>query len=470
MLRWTKVTGDQIVLPRQRLSWPRTALLGIQHVITMTGATVLVPRLMGFDPNVAVLFSGVGTLLFFILMNGRVPSYLGSSFSFIAVVNAATGYAGHGANSQIALACGGILVCAILYGAIGLAIMATGPAWIERLMPPPVTGAIGCSIGLSLAPSALQSLQTDTVSLISGLVTAGTLMVLTVTAPPAIRQTSLLIAAFCGSVTYVLGANWLHAAPPVDFSIFRHAPLFGMPHFVTPHFDPRAISMIAPVAIILVAENLGHIKALSVLTGQPLDRLSGRIFAADAAATLVAASAGGTGVTTYIENIGVMAMSGVFSTAIFPVAGLFAILLGFSPLFGAVVTSIPVPVLGGLMIVVLGLIFASMIRLWTDKAVDFSDPVNMLTVGVTVIIAAANPTLFVWGMPVGGIFLASLAAILTFSLLRRLQKRSHRATADTPPDLTLPPSPEATLSIHGSSPCNTRQVRQPGPATATPRS
>lgn len=140
-----------VVAPDERLPWPQTAALGAQHVVAMFGGTVLCPLLMGFDANVAVLMSGVGTLIFFVATGGRVPSYLGSSFSFIAAVIAATGYAGQGDNPNIGVALGGIVACGILYAAIGLAVMVTGTAWIERLMPPVVTGSVVAVIGLNLA-------------------------------------------------------------------------------------------------------------------------------------------------------------------------------------------------------------------------------------------------------------------------------------------------------------------------------
>jgi len=147
---------DAIVLPEQSLPTGRMVGLGLQHVIAMFGATVLAPILMGFDPNVAILMSGVGTLIFFAVTGGRVPSYLGSSFAFIGVVIAATGYAGSGGNPNLGTALGGIIACGLLYAAIGLVVMAAGTRWIEHLMPPLVTGAVVAVIGLNLAPIAVK--------------------------------------------------------------------------------------------------------------------------------------------------------------------------------------------------------------------------------------------------------------------------------------------------------------------------
>jgi xanthine/uracil permease len=152
---WTlRRTGT--IAPAERLPAGQTIALGIQHVVAMFGATVLAPLLMGFDPNVAILFSGVGTLLFFVAVGGRVPSYLGSSFAFIAVVIAASGYGGSGPNANLGIALGGIIAAGVVYALIGAGVMAVGYAWIERLMPPPVTGAIVAVIGLNLAPIAVK--------------------------------------------------------------------------------------------------------------------------------------------------------------------------------------------------------------------------------------------------------------------------------------------------------------------------
>ena len=156
MFDWTEkpasvLNQGGVIGPDERLPWPQTAVMGVQHVIAMFGATVLAPILMGFDPNIAILMSGIGTLIFFVITGGKVPSYLGSSFAFISVVIAATAYAGKGPNANIGLALGGIMACGVLYIAIGAIVQAVGTGWIERFMPPVVTGAVVAVIGLNLA-------------------------------------------------------------------------------------------------------------------------------------------------------------------------------------------------------------------------------------------------------------------------------------------------------------------------------
>src|SRR5438874_12130448 len=155
---WT-IKTEGVILPEERLPGPQTILVGLQHVVAMFGATVLAPLLMGFDPNVAILFSGIGTLIFFVIVGGRVPSYLGSSFAFIAVVIAATAYAGSGRNANIAVALGGIVAAGAVYALIGLIVMKVGYRWIETLMPPVVTGTVVAVIGLNLAPIAVKGIS-----------------------------------------------------------------------------------------------------------------------------------------------------------------------------------------------------------------------------------------------------------------------------------------------------------------------
>ena len=147
------------VAPDERLPWPQTVAMGVQHVIAMFGATVLAPILVGFDPSTAIFFSGIGTLIFFLVTGGRLPSYLGSSFAFIAVVIAASGYPGSGHNPNIAAALGGIFACGLLYTLLGVLVHLAGTGWVERLMPPVVTGSIVAAIGLNLAPVAVKNIS-----------------------------------------------------------------------------------------------------------------------------------------------------------------------------------------------------------------------------------------------------------------------------------------------------------------------
>lgn len=424
--RWRlapRAVEGRVVAPDERLPWPQTLAMGVQHVVAMFGSTVLAPLLMGFDPNLCIFMSGIGTLLFFVLVGGRVPSYLGSSFSFIGLVIAVTGYAGHGPNANIAVALGGIIVCGVVYAAIGLIVGAVGTKWIETLMPPVVTGSIVAVIGLNLAPIAVKSVSGSTFDSWMAVVTVLSVGIVAVFTRGMVQRLLILVGLLIAYAIYAVAANGMGLGKPIDFSIVANAAWFGLPHFSTPVFDPHAMLLLAPVAVILVAENLGHIKAVSAMTGQNLDRYIGRAFVGDGLATIVSGFAGGTGVTTYAENIGVMAVTKIYSTVVFVVAALIALVLGFSPKFGALIETIPGPVLGGVSIVVFGLIAVTGARIWVVNKVDFSDNRNLIVAAVTLVIGAGNFSLQVGGFALGGIGTATFGAILLYALLRREMAR-----------------------------------------------
>jgi Xanthine/uracil permeases len=272
-----------------------------------------------------------------VLVGGRVPSYLGSSFAFIAVVIAATGYGGSGANANLGVALGGIVAAGVLYAVIGAIVIGIGYGWIDRLMPPVVTGSIVAVIGLNLAPIAVKGVSGSALATWVGLATILMVGLVAVRAPGLARRLPILLGGIGGYVLYAICANGLGLGAPIDFSNVAAAAWIGFPRLTAPVWNAQAIGLIAPVAVVLVAENLGHIKAVAAMTGQNLDAYLGRAFVGDGLATIVAGAGGGTGVTTYAENIGVMAVTKVYSTLLFVVAALFAIVLGFSPKFGALI-------------------------------------------------------------------------------------------------------------------------------------
>jgi uracil-xanthine permease len=422
-----QVKTEGVILPEERLPTGPTILVGLQHVVAMFGATVLAPLLMGFDPNVAIFFSGIATLIFFALTGGRVPSYLGSSFAFIGPVLAATGAAvAAGPNPNVGLALGGIIAAGALYSIIGLIVMAAGHGWIEKLMPPVVTGAIVAAIGLVLAPIAINSASGIGPGNADGTAFARWIALITVVAvglfavyaPGLARRIPILLGAIVGYIVYFVAANQMGLGPAIDFSKIGAAAWIGLPNFAAPVFDGTAMALIAPVAIVLVAENLGHIKAIGAMTGRSLDPLLGRAFLGDGIATMVSGAGGGTGVTTYAENMGVMAITRIYSTALFIAAALIAILLGFSPKFGALIVTIPGPVLGGLSIVVFGLIAATAGRIWVENRVDFSKARNLITVAVALVLGAGNFKLTVTGFTLDGIGTATFGCIILYHLLR----------------------------------------------------
>lgn len=419
---WKPFQGDldqHSVAINEYLPAGKSVMLGVQHTFAMFGATVLAPLLMGFDVNLAILMSGICTILFFLMTGGRMPSYLGSSFAFIGPVIAATAYAGSGPNTNLNVALGAIMVCGILYALVGLLVMKVGTDWIEKLMPPVVTGAIVMVIGLNLAPVTIQGVSANQFDAWMATLTVVLISSVAIFTRGMLRRLLLLVGLILSYVIYYLVTNVMGFGTPIDFSGVQQAAWFGLPTTHKPEFSLDAIILIAPIAFILIAENLGHFKAVEGMTKSHVTPYIGRGFLADGLATTFSAGFGGTGVTTYAENIGVMAVTKVYSTTIFVMAGIVAIFLGLSPKFGAIIQSIPPALLGGASIVVFGLIAVAGVKIWIDNKIDFSKNSNLIIAAVTVIMGAGNFSLHLGGFDLGGIGTATLAAIVLNALFNR---------------------------------------------------
>jgi uracil-xanthine permease len=348
--------------------------LGVQHVIAMFGATVLAPLLMGFDPNLAIFFSGIGTLIFMFLVRGRIPSYLGSSFAFIGPVIAAKSHGG------VPAALGGIAAAAVLYFIVGLlAKTRAGTRAIAALMPPPVTAAVVAVIGIGLAPVGWDMSSKGWPLAGFTLAVAIFVAVATLGFPKLIP---VLLAVIAGYLTAALSGG-------VDFSGVTKAAWIGLPNFVTPRFSIEAVSLIIPVLVMLIAENLGHVKAISAYMERDLTPDVGNAFMGDAAATFVSALGGGTGQTTYAENIGVMSITKVFSIRPLQVAAVAAILLGLVPKFGALIGSIPVPVMGGISFLLFGLIAGTSSKVISTADEDWGTLENFGVFGISIALCTA---------------------------------------------------------------------------------
>lgn len=424
--RWTQ-KSEGVIAPDERLPWGQSILVGLQHVLAMFGSTVLGPILMGFNPNTAIFFSGIGTLIFFLVTGGNVPSYLGSSFSFIAVVIAVTAYSGKGPNLHIDVALGGIIASGVVYAIIAVIVLFVGYRWIEKLMPPAVTGVIVAVIGLNLAPVAVADASKTPFDTWMALFTLLVLALVAVYAPGPLRRLPILIGGVAGYLVYLLLANGFGLGTPIDLSPVGNAVWIGLPSFAAPTFQANAMVLVAPVAIILVAENLGHIKAVGAMTGRNLDPYLGRAFLGDAIATIVSGFGGGPGVTTYAENIGAMAVSRIYSTLVFVIAAIVAILLGFCPKFGALIGTIPIGVIGGLAFALFGLIAATGGRIWVQSRVDFTRSRNLITVAVALIMGAGNFTINIGNFALGGIGTGTFSAIILYQLLRERDSQPDEA-------------------------------------------
>ncbi|MDO8278335.1 MAG: solute carrier family 23 protein, partial [Burkholderiaceae bacterium] len=326
-------------------------------------------------------------------------------------------------NASIGVALGGIIACGVVYFLIGAIVQAVGTGWIERLMPPVVTGAVVAVIGLNLAGIPIKNMAASNFDAWMQVVTFVSVGLVAVLTRGMVQRLLILVGLIIASVIYALLANGLGWGKPIDLAGIAGAAWFGAPAFAAPVFNANAMLLIAPVAVILVAENLGHIKAVTAMTGRNLDAYMGRAFMGDGVATVVSGAAGGTGVTTYAENIGVMAATKIYSTAIFLVAAAIAVVLGFSPKFGAVIQAIPLPVMGGVSIVVFGLIAVAGAKIWVDNRVDFSDNKNLIVAAVTLVLGTGDFTLRFGQFALGGIGTATFGAILLYALLNRTPRR-----------------------------------------------
>ncbi len=399
--------APRIYYPEDKLPPLRLLPMGLQHVVAMFGATVLAPLLMGFDPQVAVFFSGVGTLIFVGVTACRVPSYLGSSFAFIGPVVAVTGHD----PARIPLALSGIAAAAVLYAGAALITMRWGPGWIDRLMPPVVTGSVVALIGLNLASSAMANSINERFAVsdaadLANLGIAGLTFLTAALVAVYLRGFARLLPILIGVlVGYAAVAATGHLDATARARI-QAASWLGLPGFAAPRFDVGAILVIAPVFIVLVAENKGHIAAISGYMNRDLSPLLGRAYLGDALATFVSAMGGGTPQTTYAENMGVMAITRVFSVYSFIMAAVVAMVLGVCPKFGALIQSIPNPVLGGVSLILYGLIALMGVKIWLDAKVDFSDQRNLVVAGASIIVATG---LGLKGVTIGGLNLAGIA-------------------------------------------------------------
>ncbi|QPK78351.1 purine/pyrimidine permease [Corynebacterium lizhenjunii] len=401
-----KIAPGAVVAPEERLSWGRTIGIGMQHVVAMFGATLLVPTLTGFPVNTTLLFSGVGTILFLLITRNRLPSYLGSSFAFIAPLSASQQY-GIGAQA------GSILVTGLVLVAIGFVVKAAGRSVLDAVMPPAVTGAIVALIGLNLAPTAAQNFQSQP---LVATVTLVVIIVATVGGRGMVARLGILIGVIIGWVFAAVTGNLGEGAA----ESIAAAKWIGLPQFHSPEFHISAIAVALPVLVVLIAENVGHVKAVSEMTKRDLDDLAGDALIADGLATSLAGGFGGSGTTTYAENIGVMAATRVYSTAAYWVAALTAIALAFIPKFGALIFTIPSGVLGGATMVLYGLIGMLGVRIWIDNRVNFNNPVNLTCAAVALVAGIGNLTLSIGSVALEGIAWGSVGVIVVYPLAKWL--------------------------------------------------
>ena len=398
------ISPGQVVSTDERLTWPRTIGVGLQHIAAMFGATFLVPIITGFSPTTTLFFSGVGTLLFLALTRNKVPSYLGSSFAFLAPIAAAK------TNGGMAAALGGVVVAGVILALVGLIVKAAGIGWINWLLPPLVTGTIVMVIGLNLAGAAKNNFAAGP---LIGVVTLSSIALISVISRGFLGRISI----FAG---LVIGYLLAFVQGDINTDGIKAAKWVALPTFTTPTFDATVVILFLPVVLVLVAENVGHVKAVASMTGKDLDDQMGPALMADGIATTLAGLGGGSGTTTYAENIGVMAATRVYSTAAYWIAGVGAIALSLSPKFGAVLSATPVGALGGVGVALFGMIGVIGARIWIEGKVDFASSTNLLIAGSALIIGIADMSWTRGEFTFNGIINATLVAILGYRILQSI--------------------------------------------------
>ena len=406
------IKDGEVVKPDERLAWPLTIGVGVQHIAAMFGATFLVPIITGFPPSTTLFFSGIGTLIFLALTKNMVPSYLGSSFAFLAPIAAAQ------ASGGMAVALGGVLVTGVILALVGLLINAIGIGWVNWLLPPIVTGSIVMIIGLNLAGAANNNFKAAPVTAI---ITLAAVAIIGAVSKGFLGRISIF-----GGI--IVGYAFAATQGDINFDGVKAAKWFALPTFTSPSFDTNAILLFLPVVLVLIAENVGHVKAVAAMTGKDLDGQMGNALFADGVATTLAGAGGGSGTTTYAENIGVMAATRIYSTAAYWVAGLGAILLSLCPKFGAVLSATPAGVLGGVGVALYGMIGVLGAKIWIENKVNFGDSTNLLIAATTLIIGIADMTWKSGDYSFGGIVNGTLVAVVGYQVLRALNKASGKAS------------------------------------------
>lgn len=407
----------EVVEPDERLSWGRTAGIGAQHVIAMFGATFLVPILTGFDPSTTLLFTALSTALFLLINSNKLPSYLGSSFGLIAPVMAVMA-----AHKGIAVASFGIMATGILLAVIGLLVHFAGAKWIDIIMPPVVNGAIVAIIGFNLAPTVWTNFQKapDT-----ALVTLVAVMLIAVLFRGLTGRLNILLGV-------LVGYAYACARGQVDFSIVEKAQWIGLPKFHLPQVDLSVLPMFLPVVLVLIAENVGHVKSVAQMTGRDYDNNMGTALFADGLGTAIAGCFGGCGTTTYGENIGVMAATKVYSTAAYWCAAAFAFILSLCPKFGAVINTIPAGVLGGVTTLLYGMIGMIGVRIWVENKVNFDKPINIMIAAIVMIIGIANFGFALGDIQFNGIAIGTIVVLVVYHLLKAIGKMTGTIEKDDP--------------------------------------
>ena len=420
----------RIIQVEEKLPVAQLIPLSIQHVFAMFGASVLVPILFGINSDVVLFMNGIGTLLFILLTKGKAPAYLGSSFAFLApagIVIAEMGF-------QYAL--GGFVVTGLLGCVVAAVVWKWGTDWIDIVLPPAAMGPVVALIGLELASNTVKggAIGADLMAvnpagglMMSPTMEGGDIIVFAVTLGVAVFGSvlfrkffsviPLLIAMVCGYITACICGI-------VDFSPLQGVRLFSIPDFQLAKFDLQAILTICPVLLVITAEHIGH----QIVTGKIVDRdlLKNpglhRSLLGDNLSTAISGLVGGVPTTTYGENIGVMAVTGVYSVQVIGGAAVFSILMAFIGPLSAFIATIPGDVIGGITFLLYGMIGASGLRILVDKKVDYSKNKNLILTSVVFVAGLSGLTITIGSISLSGMTLAAITAIVISLIFHVLDK------------------------------------------------
>lgn len=398
-------TTSPVIGPEEKVEFVRSIPLALQHAFAMFGSTVLVPLLLGMDPRVSLMMGGIGTLIYLVATRFMVPSYLGSSFAFIAPILAVKAQFGLGA------ALSGAVGSGIIYVILALIINRTGSGWIHKVMPPAFVGAVIIVIGLTLAPAAISDATGGSHFSYSDLLTAMVTLLTAVFVMAWAKGRLGVVPVLVGMVTgYVFAA----IRGQVNWTKVSTAPWIGLPHFQHPTFNGQAILLLAPIAFVTVAENMGHLFVAGSITERDFFKVPGfgRSLMGDGLATILAGVVGGPPTTTYGENLGVLALTRVYSTQVIMRAALFAIIMSLIGKLGGLLQAMPFSVVGGISILLFGVIASSGLRMLVDGGVEFSDRKNLVLTSVVLAVGVGNLTLPIGKFPVSSLAMATLAGLV----------------------------------------------------------
>lgn len=396
----------------RKLPLLETIPLSLQHLFAMFGSTVLVPILFQVNPATVLLFNGIGTLLYIFICKGKIPAYLGSSFAFLSPVFLVLSKYSYEA------ALGGFIAVGLIFCIIGLIVHKVGTAWINVIFPPAAMGAIVAVIGLELMPTAakmagLTEKTPDSTTIMVSIATLGITILASVAFRGFLSIIPILVGIVCGYIISIFCGL-------VDWSVIENAPWFALPTIYTPTFEPGAILIIIPAALVVIAEHVGHLIVTGNIVGKDLTKDPGldRSIFSNGLSTIISGFFGSTPNTTYGENIGVLAITKVYSTWVIGGAAIFAIVLSCFGKLAAAIQSIPAPVMGGVSMLLFGVIAASGLRILVESKVDYNKPVNLMLTSVVVGIGVSTASITIGTVTLQGMALATVVAIVLSILFR----------------------------------------------------